>query len=147
MKEGILHIKLMNGLGARQCQSENHPNSCWLDDRAKSLIIINSPTLCKTTKNPPDFIAVKRAIRQELVTKYPFSSNKINTRWSRHQGLGVIGLQCIELSLHNEAPGQIRKDSADNVGTGERTAVLRLRHPRVPKTIFEMGAHDVCICD
>ena len=55
MKEGILHIKLMNGLGARQCQSENHPNSCWLDDRAKSLIIINSWTLCKTTKNPPDF--------------------------------------------------------------------------------------------
>jgi hypothetical protein len=43
MKEGILHIKLMNGLGVRQCHSENHLNSCWLDDRAKSLIIINSP--------------------------------------------------------------------------------------------------------
>ena len=43
----------------------------------------------------------------------PFPYNNINTERARHQGLGVISMQCIELSLHGEVTSQVKEGGAD----------------------------------
>lgn len=45
IKEGVMNIKLPNHPTIRDNEKKNNPNSSWLDDRAKSLIIINPKSL------------------------------------------------------------------------------------------------------
>jgi len=86
------------------------------DHMTEGFIIINTRMLCEATQNPPSLVAVKRAIRFELVTKYPFACDKVDTAWSRHQGPGVICLQGVELSLHSKAPRWVRQGGANRGG-------------------------------
>ena len=113
MEKCILHIELVNRPGARQCQSEDNPDGSWFDNRTESLIIINARSLSETAKHPPCFIAVKRAIRLELMTKNPLAGDKVDAGRARHQGLGVVCLQGVELGLHSKTPGQIQKSGMD----------------------------------
>ena len=92
MEKCILHIELVNRPGARQCQSEDNPDGSWFDNRTESLIIINARSLSETAKHPPCFIAVKRAIRLELMTKNPLAGDEVDARGARHQSPGVVGL-------------------------------------------------------
>jgi hypothetical protein len=107
MEESILHIKLVNWLGARQSQSENHPDCGWLDNWSERFIIVNARLLCEAAKDPTSFVAVKRAIRLELVMKNPLASDEVDTRRARHQGPGVIVLQSVKLGLHSLTPGRV----------------------------------------
>jgi hypothetical protein len=90
MEKSILHIKLMDRPRAGQCQGEDHPNSGWLDNWTKCLIIINPRALCETTEDPASLVAVKRAIRLELVTENPLASDEVDTRGAGHQCPGLI---------------------------------------------------------
>ena len=78
MEKSILHIKLVNRSGARQSQSENHPDGGWLDNWTESFIIVNARMLCETAKNPASFIAIKRAIGLELVMKNPLAGDEVD---------------------------------------------------------------------
>jgi hypothetical protein len=113
MEKSILHIKLVNRPGARQSQSENHPNGGWLDNWTEGFIIVNAWPLCEPTKDPTSFVVVKRAIGLELVTKNPLAGDEVDARRVRHQGPGVIVLQSIKLGLHSLTPGQVRERCVD----------------------------------
>ena len=102
--------------------------------------------LSKTTNNPSSFVAVKRAITQELVTEDPFPYNNINTGRSRYQGPGIISLQCIELGLHGGALGRIGEGGADGwQHRGEDRCVEVEAVHWLAETSFATGAHVVLI--
>ena len=57
MKKRILHIKLMNRLGARGSNAEHNPDGSRVDDRTKGLIIVDTMLLGEATDNPASFVA------------------------------------------------------------------------------------------
>jgi hypothetical protein len=56
MKEGVLHIQLMNRPPAGQSQREHGAHSGGLDDGAERLIEVNTRSLGETTENPAGLI-------------------------------------------------------------------------------------------
>jgi hypothetical protein len=47
------------------------------------------------------------------VTEDSLAGDKVDTRWARNQGLGVICLQGIELLQHSKAPRRVRLLTSD----------------------------------
>jgi hypothetical protein len=62
MEEGVLHIKLTDRPLVRNNNAENSPDSCQLDNRTESLIIINAMLLRETTNNSSSLMMRKRVI-------------------------------------------------------------------------------------
>lgn len=65
MQEDILDVQLMDGLVDRQ--AEDGPNGGGLLNGTKGLIEVNAKALCKAAEDPPSLVAMKGAIRLELV--------------------------------------------------------------------------------
>ena len=78
MEKGILHIKLVNRPGARQSQSENHPDGGWLDNWTEGFIVVNAWPLCEPAEDLASFVAVKRTIGLELVAKDPLAGDEVD---------------------------------------------------------------------
>jgi hypothetical protein len=69
VEEGILDVKLMDRLGAREGEGEDCVNGGELDDGAEGLVVVHSGALGETPKDPTGLVAVEGAVRDQLVAK------------------------------------------------------------------------------
>jgi hypothetical protein len=72
MHERVLHIKLMNRLGAGDRQGEHGANLGQLDHRAEGLIVVDTGSLGEAVKDPTSFVPLQRVIGVELVLENPW---------------------------------------------------------------------------
>jgi hypothetical protein len=79
IKKGILHIKLRDGPSPNRNHGKKSVNSSHMSNRSKSLIIISTMLLLKTTSNKTSLISLKRTIRASLYIIYPLTSDQTNT--------------------------------------------------------------------
>lgn len=75
MQKGIFHIELTNGPMMRNSKAKNYSDSCRLDHKAKSFIIINSRLLVKTLCHQTCFVSVNDAISVLFDTINPLASD------------------------------------------------------------------------
>jgi hypothetical protein len=79
IKKGILHIKLRDRPAPNRSHGKKSANSGHMSNRSKSLIIISTMLLLKTTSNKMGLIPLKRTIRASLNLIYPLTSDRTNT--------------------------------------------------------------------
>jgi hypothetical protein len=104
VKKSIVDVELMHGPITRESNTEDYVNSGRLDDRAESLIIVDTRTLGEAAKNPACLVSIKRPIRVKLVFEYPFVGDDIGKRRPADEGPGVVSDQSLELILHSMPP-------------------------------------------
>jgi hypothetical protein len=66
IKKDILHIKLRDGPSPNRSHDKKSVNSSHMSNKSKSLIIISTKLLLKTTSNKTGLISLKRTIRASL---------------------------------------------------------------------------------
>jgi hypothetical protein len=71
MHERVLHIKLMNRLGAGDSQGEHSANLGQLDHRTEGLIVVDAGLLGEHVKDPTSLVPLQRVIGVELVLENP----------------------------------------------------------------------------
>jgi hypothetical protein len=79
IKKDILHIKLRDGTLPNRSHDKKSVNSGHISSWSKSLTIIMTSLLLKTTSNKTSLIALKRTIRDPLI------SDQMNTWGTRHK--------------------------------------------------------------
>jgi hypothetical protein len=79
IKKVILHIKLRDGLSLNRSHNKKSVNSSHMSNRSKSLIIISTMLLLKTTSNKMSLISLKWTIRATLNLIYQLTSDQTNT--------------------------------------------------------------------
>ena len=80
MKKGVLHIKLVDGLMARESQGEHRANSSKLHHGTKYLIKVHTRPLGKATENPARLVPLEGAIRLKLMLEDPLASDDVGPR-------------------------------------------------------------------
>jgi hypothetical protein len=85
IKKGILHIKLRDGPLPNRSHGKKSVNSGHMSNRIKSLIIIMTLLLLKTTSNKTSLIALKRNVRVSLNVIDPLTSDRTNTWGTGHK--------------------------------------------------------------
>jgi hypothetical protein len=79
IKKCILHIKLRDGPLPNRSYSNKSVNSGYMSNKSKSLIIIMTLLLLKSTSNETSFIAIKGTIRASINLIDPLTSDQMNT--------------------------------------------------------------------
>jgi hypothetical protein len=85
IKKDILHIKLIDGSYPNKSHGKKSANSSHMSNRSKSLIIISTMLLLKTTSNKMSLISLKRTIRASFNLIYPLTSDGMNTWGTWHK--------------------------------------------------------------
>jgi hypothetical protein len=85
IKKDILHIKLRDRPAPNRSQGKKSANSGHMSNMSKSLIIISTMLLLKTTSNKTGLIPLKRTIRASLNLIYPLTSDRTNTWGTGHK--------------------------------------------------------------
>lgn len=88
----------------RKSKSENNPNSSRLDNRAESLMIVNTGTLIESLCNQPGFIAINTTIRSPLNSKDPLAPNDILNGLAGNKFPGSIAGESIKFFTHGSFP-------------------------------------------
>jgi hypothetical protein len=109
IKKGILHIKLRDGPSPNRSHDKKTVNSSHMSNRSKSLIIISTMLLLKTTSNKTSLISLKRTIRASLNLIYPLTSDRTNTWGTRHKiprasplkGSNLLSHQVLQFQMKN----------------------------------------------
>ena len=131
MREGILHIQLMNGPAPRECQRENSPDNGGLDDRAESLCKIHTRALSETSKHPTRFVALQSPVGVELVLEDPRVGDDIGSRRTRHKIPSVVLHQSIMFFYHSSSPIWVGKSTTVGLRDGgDGRDVVQCRHPK-----------------
>lgn len=86
---------------------ENQPNSGLLNDRTKSLKIINTFLSSKTSSNQLSFIVLNDAIYTIFYLVHPTTTNNIHQRIRRNQKPSAIETQHLNLILYSIVPSLI----------------------------------------
>jgi hypothetical protein len=85
IKKDILHIKLRDGPSPNRSHGKKSVNSSHMSNRSKSLIIISTMLMLKTTNNKTSLISLKRTIRAGLNLIYLLTSDRTNTWGTGHK--------------------------------------------------------------
>jgi hypothetical protein len=112
IKKGILHIKLRDGPSPNRSHDKKTVNSSHMSNRSKSLIIISTMLLLKTTSNKTSLISLKRTIRASLNLIYPLTSDRTNTWGTRHKIPRVSPLKGSNLLSHQVLQFQMKNSIA-----------------------------------
>jgi hypothetical protein len=91
MKEGVLDVELVDRPVPGEGKGEDGADGGELDDRTEGLIVVHAGSLGEALKNPAGLVAVKGAIRSQLVAKEPLASDHISVGQAWHQVPGVVG--------------------------------------------------------
>jgi hypothetical protein len=118
IEEGIFHIELLNGPVMGDSSDEHRVNSGRFDNRAKSLIVVDSRVLSETPKDPTGLIAIKGTISIELVCEDPLASDNVGALRTGNQLPGPIADQGAVLFLYSRTTMGIDKCSTS--GGGDR---------------------------
>jgi hypothetical protein len=85
IKKDILHIKLRDGQSPNRSHGKKSMNSSHMSNMSKSLIIILTMLLLKTTSSKTSLLSLKRTIRASLNLIYPLTSDWTNTWGTGHK--------------------------------------------------------------
>jgi hypothetical protein len=108
IKKDILHIKLRNGPLPNRSHNKKSVNSDHMSNKSKSLIIITTLFLLKTTSNETSLIALKRTIRASLNLIDPLMSNQMNTWGTEHKISRASLLKSSNLLSHCMLPFRMK---------------------------------------
>jgi hypothetical protein len=72
VKEGVLHIKLVDGPGTGDSDAEDSPDGRWLDHRAERLIVVNVVLLREPTNDPTGLVRARVPSEWYLCLKIHF---------------------------------------------------------------------------
>jgi hypothetical protein len=108
IKKGILHIKLRDGPSPNRSHGKKSANNSHMSNRSKSLIIISTVLLLKTTSNKTSLISLKRTIRASLNLIYPLTSDRMNTWGTGHKIPRVSPLKGSNLLSHRVLPFRMK---------------------------------------
>jgi hypothetical protein len=109
MEKSIAHINLTECPSTRDSNGENQTNAPRLHNRAKSVTIINTLPLRKSTSNEASLVFLIRAIRVMFGFEYPFTANNVGARGLRNQ-CRCIGLRkSRKLIRHRITPSGLTK--------------------------------------
>jgi hypothetical protein len=84
IKKDVFHVKLRDGPLSNKSHNKKSVNSGHMSNWSKSLIIITTLLLLKTTSNKASLIALKRTIRAGLNLVDPLTSDRMNTWRTGH---------------------------------------------------------------
>jgi hypothetical protein len=108
IKKDILHIKLSYGPLPNRRYGKKSANSGHMSNRSKSLIIITTLLMLKTTSNKTSLIALKRTIRMSLNLIGPLTSDRTNTRGIGHKIPRASPLKSSNLLSHCVLPFRMK---------------------------------------
>jgi hypothetical protein len=112
IEEGILDVKLMDGLGARDGDVEDKLNGGGLDDGAESLIVVNARMRGEVAENPAHLAPSQGAVGVELVMKDPLAGDHVGAGQARHERPGAVVDEGLVLIGHSSTPERILKSLA-----------------------------------
>jgi hypothetical protein len=101
IKKYILHIKLRDGPLLNRGHNKKSVNSSYMSNMSKSLIIISTLLMVKTTSNKTSLISLKRIIRASLNLIDPLTSDRTNMWGTRHKISCVSPLKSSNLLSHH----------------------------------------------
>ena len=126
MKKGIVDVELMNRPMTRCSELKDNTNRDGFHNRRKGLREINAGTLCEAMNNPTGLVPVQRAIRKELMPKYPLASNDVSSRGTRNQRPSPVGARAsYSERMAASQCGSLNAERTER-GTEEMTVTLRL---------------------
>jgi hypothetical protein len=120
MEKGVLHIELLNRLGARCGESEHRADGDRFHNQAESLVVVHPRALSEAPENPTSLIAVESPIREELVCEDPLTDDDVGATGAGNKFPCPIAHQGPILLLHSRVPVQIGKGGADRGRNGGR---------------------------
>jgi hypothetical protein len=109
-KKDILHIKLRDGPSPNRSHNKKSVNSGHMGNMSKSLIIILTMLLLKTTSNKTSLISLKRTIRESLNLIYPLTSDRTNTSGIGHKIPCASPLKGSNLLSHRVLPFRMKNN-------------------------------------
>jgi hypothetical protein len=104
IKKDILYIKLRDGSLMNKSHNKESVNSGHMSNMSKSLIIIMTVLLLKTTSNKTGLIALKRTIRASLNLIDSLTSDRINMWGTGHKIPCVSLLKSSNFLSHRVLP-------------------------------------------
>jgi hypothetical protein len=116
MQERILHIELINQLGAGDGQGEHDADRGWFDHWVDGLIIVSVGSLGEATKNPASLVPFQGAVRIKLVIENSLASDDVGANGVRDKILGVVGNQDSKFFFHGATPIWIDQGGTDGEG-------------------------------
>jgi hypothetical protein len=90
VKEGVLHIKLLNWPVAGDNSSKHHVDDGRFHNRAESLVVVNPRMLGETPEDPVGIVAIKRPIGTKLVCENPLASDDVGAMGPGDKLSGLI---------------------------------------------------------
>jgi hypothetical protein len=119
MEEGIFHIELLNGPVMGDSSGEHRANSGRFNNRAESLIVVDSRALIETSKDPTGLVAINGPVSMELVCEDPLASDNVGALRPGNQLPGPIADQGVVLFLYSRTSMGIGKRSTSGGGIGD----------------------------
>jgi hypothetical protein len=101
IRKCILHIKLRDGPLLNRIHGKKSVNSGHMSNMSKSLIIISTLLLLKTTRNKTSLIALKRTIRASFNLIDPLTSDRANIWETGHKIPRASPLKSSNLLSHH----------------------------------------------
>jgi hypothetical protein len=131
MEEGILHIKLLNGLVTGDSSGEHNTNGDRFHNRAESLIVLDSGVLSEIPKDPMSLVAIKDTVSAKLVREDPLTDDDVRAlRLGNklpgpiaHQGLYSSSIAACQLGSTSVVQAEVRIRD----GVGEEVMTVRMR--------------------
>ena len=135
MKEGILHVKLVDRLGTRSSKAEDDAYRGRLDNGAECFVVVDAVALREAANHPTCLVADKGTIRVEFVFKNPLARHNIGARRTKDEALGPVINERLVLVSHSSPPLRVgqgtpvirRYQQDDEVGGGEAVALDRTK--------------------
>ena len=145
MEERVLHIKLVYRSIFGVSQSDDGADSCRLDNRAESFIIINSWSLGEAAKDPTSLVSVQGTVSMEFVLEDSFASDHIGFGGTRDKFPRVVVHQGSMLFLHSPVPDRVGESIA--AGPGQRRESLSVENTRLLEAGLPTGRHAMGVGD
>jgi hypothetical protein len=102
-----LDIKLRGEPRTRDDNDEDNANGSRVDDRTKSLNVVNVGALRIYTNNPSSLVVSNTTIRVKLMAIDPFSSDGIGARRARDKRPTVVVDEGLVLVRHSSSPKRV----------------------------------------
>jgi len=91
VKEGVLHVELVDRQLSRGHNAEDDPNGSRLDDGPEGLVVVDAVALGEAADNPASLVASQGAITVELMPEDPLAGDHVGAGRTGNEAPGVLG--------------------------------------------------------
>jgi hypothetical protein len=116
MKEGVLHVELVDRPITGQSKSQDSPDGGRLDHRTEGLVIVDPETLGEASEHIAGLVPLKGPVGVQLQFEDPFLGDHVGAMGTRHQVPSVVSLESIALLFHGTPPLRGGKRTMDSRG-------------------------------